>query len=51
MDFSTTQETQTLSHQLQAFMDQYVLPYNPAWHHAVATGRFVEPLLARIASP
>ena len=40
MDFSTPQETQALSHQLQAFMDQYVLPYNPAWHHAVATGDY-----------
>ena len=40
MDFSTSQATQALSHQLQAFMDQYVLPYNPAWHHAVATGDY-----------
>lgn len=40
MDFSTPQATQALSHQLQAFMEQYVLPYNPAWHHAVATGDY-----------
>jgi acyl-CoA dehydrogenase len=40
MEFSTSQETQALSHQLQAFIDQYVLPYNPAWHHAVATGDY-----------
>ena len=40
MDFSTPQETQALTHRLQAFMDQYVLPYNPSWHHAVAKGDY-----------
>jgi len=40
MDFSIPQETQALSHRLQAFIDQYVLPYNPAWHHAVSTGDY-----------
>ena len=40
MEFATPQATQILSHHLQAFMDQYVLPYNPAWHHAVAAGDY-----------
>jgi acyl-CoA dehydrogenase len=25
---------------LQAFIDRYVLPYNPAWHQAVAQGEY-----------
>ena len=40
MDFSISQTDQALAHRLQSFIEQYVLPYNAAWHHAVATGDY-----------
>lgn len=40
MDFSVNLETQELARRLQAFIDQYVLPYNAAWHQAVAKGDY-----------
>jgi len=50
MDFSTEPNTQALAQKLEAFIERYVLPYNPAWHHAVALGEypphFVEDLKA-----
>jgi acyl-CoA dehydrogenase len=40
MDFSLPFETQAFAQTLQAFIDRYVLPYNPAWHQAVAQGEY-----------
>ncbi len=45
MDFSVDQAIQALAHKLQAFIDRYVLPYNPAWHQAVAEGVYPPPFL------
>lgn len=40
MDFSVDQDVQSMAHKLQSFIDRYVLPYNPAWHQAVAQGDY-----------
>lgn len=46
MDFSVPLETQALAHRLQTFIDRYVLPYNPAWHQAVAEGHYPPAFMA-----
>jgi acyl-CoA dehydrogenase len=46
MDFSVTPATQALVYRLQAFIDRYVLPYNAAWHQAVATGDYPPAFMA-----
>lgn len=40
MNFSIEADTQTLANKLQAFIERYVLPYNPAWHQSVAKGEY-----------
>jgi acyl-CoA dehydrogenase len=45
MDFTIDPDTQALAHKLQAFMAQYVLPYNAAWHQAVAQGHYPPPFI------
>jgi acyl-CoA dehydrogenase len=46
MDFSVTPATQALVYRLQAFIDRYVLPYNAAWHQAVANGDYPPAFMA-----
>ncbi|MEO5659311.1 MAG: acyl-CoA dehydrogenase family protein [Polaromonas sp.] len=38
MDFSHSPQAQQLSQRLEAFLQRYLLPYNPAWHRAVQRG-------------
>jgi acyl-CoA dehydrogenase len=45
MEFSVDIPTQALVCKLQAFMDRYVLPYNAAWHQAVALGECPPPFI------
>ena len=45
MDFSTEPETQAWVRKLEAFIERYVLPYNPAWHQAVALGEYPPPFV------
>ena len=45
MDFSTQIDTQVLANKLQAFIEKYVLPYNPAWYQAVSKGEYPPPFI------
>ncbi|OGB21899.1 MAG: acyl-CoA dehydrogenase [Burkholderiales bacterium RIFCSPLOWO2_02_FULL_57_36] len=45
MDFDYSPKVQALRQRLEDFMDRYVLPYNGAWHHAVAQGVFPPPFM------
>lgn len=45
MDFAYPPEVQALRQRLEAFMDRYLLPYNAAWHQAVAQGDYPPPFL------
>ena len=45
MDFGYSPQVQALQLRLQDFMDRYVLPYNGAWHHAVAQGVYPPPFI------
>jgi len=45
MDFSIETKTQAMAHKLQAFIEKYVLPYNPAWYQAVAKGDYPAPFI------
>lgn len=45
MDFSAELDTHNMLHKLQTFIGRYVLPYNPAWHQAVAQGDYPPPFL------
>lgn len=45
MNFSIEADTQTLANKLQAFIERYVLPYNPAWHQSVAKGEYPPPFI------
>jgi acyl-CoA dehydrogenase len=40
MDFEYSPQVQARRQRLEEFIDRYVLPYNPAWHHSVAQGVF-----------
>ncbi len=46
MDFDYSPKVQALRQRLEDFMDRYLLPYNGAWHHAVAQGVFPPPFMA-----
>ncbi|MDP3653359.1 MAG: acyl-CoA dehydrogenase family protein [Rhodoferax sp.] len=46
MDFDYSPKVQALRQRLEGFMDRYLLPYNGAWHHAVAQGVFPPPFMA-----
>lgn len=50
MDFSTESETLAWVHKLEAFMERYVLPYNPAWHQAVALREYPPPFVEDLKS-
>ncbi|MDR3454673.1 MAG: acyl-CoA dehydrogenase family protein [Rhodoferax sp.] len=45
MDFDLSPRTQDLCRRLEDFMAHYVLPYNAAWHQAVAEGLYPPPFL------
>jgi acyl-CoA dehydrogenase len=45
MDFAHSPRAQDLRQRLEAFMQQYVLPYNPAWHRSVQDGVYPPPFL------
>ena len=45
MDFALSQRAQALCQQLDAFMQRYVLPHNPAWHASVQQGVYPPPFL------
>ena len=38
MDFAHSPKAQELTHRLEAFLQRYLLPYNPAWHRSVQEG-------------
>ncbi len=45
MDFAHSPRAQDLRQRLAAFMQRYVLPYNPAWHQSVQQGVYPPPFL------
>ena len=45
MDFAHTPRTQALRQRLDAFMQRYLLPHNPAWHRSVQEGVFPPPFM------
>jgi len=45
MDFDFSPATLELRQRVRSFMDTYLLPYNPAWHLAVAQGSYPPPFV------
>ena len=45
MDFDYPPKVQALCRQLEAFIERYLLPYNAAWHQAVAQGIYPPPFI------
>ncbi|MDY0106351.1 MAG: acyl-CoA dehydrogenase family protein [Giesbergeria sp.] len=45
MDFAHTPRAQALRQRLDAFMQRYLLPHNPAWHRSVQEGVYPPPFL------
>ncbi|MDP2817128.1 MAG: acyl-CoA dehydrogenase family protein [Polaromonas sp.] len=45
MDFNHSPQALALRRQLEAFMQQYLLPYNAAWHRSVQEGIYPPPFL------
>ena len=45
MDFNPSARAQDFSHRMAAFLQQYVLPYNAAWHQSVQDGVYPPPFL------
>lgn len=45
MDFNHSPRALALRQQLEAFMQQYLLPYNAAWHRSVQEGIYPPPFL------
>jgi len=45
MDFNHSPRAMALRQQLEAFMQQYLLPYNAAWHRSVLEGIYPPPFL------
>ena len=50
MDFAHTPFSLVLRQRLADFMQQYVLPYNAAWHHSVQQGIYPPPFLEDLKS-
>ena len=50
MNFEYSPQVQSLRQRLEDFIDRYVLPYNGAWHHAVAQGIFPPPFMDDLKS-
>ncbi|OJX34472.1 MAG: acyl-CoA dehydrogenase [Burkholderiales bacterium 68-12] len=45
MDFAPSARTQALRARLDAFLERYLLPHNPAWHQSVQDGVYPPPFL------
>lgn len=45
MEFAHSKFSQDLLQRLNAFIERYVLPYNPAWHRSIQQGVFPPPFL------
>ncbi|PKO69956.1 MAG: acyl-CoA dehydrogenase [Betaproteobacteria bacterium HGW-Betaproteobacteria-16] len=45
MNFQHSPRAQALQHQLEAFVQRYLLPHNAAWHQAVQQGQYPPPFL------
>ena len=45
MDFAFSPRIEALRQQLEVFMERYLLPYNAAWHQAVAQGVYPPPFI------
>ena len=50
MDFNFSPATLALRQRVRSFMDTYLLPYNPAWHQAVAQGTYPPPFVEDLKS-
>ena len=50
MDFAHSPKAQELNQRLEAFLQRYLLPYNPAWHRAVQDGLYPPPFLEDLKS-
>ncbi|MDH5205379.1 MAG: acyl-CoA dehydrogenase family protein [Hylemonella sp.] len=50
MDFTHPPRVQALRQQLLDFLERYLLPYNAAWHQAVAQGEFPPPFVEDLKS-
>ena len=45
MDFAPSARAQALRKRMDAFVERYLLPHNPAWHHAVQEGVYPPPFM------
>ncbi len=45
MDFAPSARAQALRERMDAFVERYLLPHNPAWHRAVQEGAYPPPFL------
>ncbi|MDT8990497.1 acyl-CoA dehydrogenase family protein [Curvibacter sp. APW13] len=50
MEFNFSPETLALRARVRSFLDTYLLPYNAAWHQAVAQGQYPPPFLEDLKS-
>jgi acyl-CoA dehydrogenase len=50
MDFAHSPKAQALNQRLEAFLQRYLLPYNPAWHRAVQDGLYPPSFLEDLKS-
>jgi acyl-CoA dehydrogenase len=50
MDFAPSPKAQQLRQRLEAFLQRYLLPYNPAWHRSVQDGIYPPPFLEDLKS-
>ncbi|MES2633235.1 MAG: acyl-CoA dehydrogenase family protein [Pseudomonadota bacterium] len=50
MDFHHSHQAIALHSKLEAFMERFVLPYNPAWHQSVRSGFFPPPFMEDLKS-
>ena len=46
MDFAPSARAQALRERMDAFVERYLLPHNPAWHRAVQEGAYPPPFMA-----
>ena len=45
MDFAPSARAQALRERMDAFVERYLLPHNPAWHRAVQEGAYPPPFM------
>ena len=48
MDFAPSARAQALRERMDAFVERYLLPHNPAWHRAVQEGTYPPPFMEEI---